>query len=356
MIASAGPESYASAIATVAADPDIDALIVIYIPPLEQNAPPIAKAMVEAIDKLERRIPVLTCFMSARGLPEELRGAQGRIPSYAYPEQAAIALAHATEYGQWRTKPEGITREFRNLREDEAHGIIAGALERGESWLMPDEVSALFDCYGLSRAKEGTGSTPEEAADIAARFGTRVALKAAGPVHKTESGAVRLDLPPGRVLDEARAMAERLEGSSEPLEGFVVQEMIEGGTEMLVGAAADPVFGPVIAVGAGGVTVELTRDVQVRVAPLTDLDAEEMVRSLATFPLLDGFRGAPKKDVAALVDVILRVSELADRHPEIVEMDCNPVMVLPHDAVIVDARVRVRVPAPVVPFVARASR
>ena len=356
MIASAGPDDYANAIATVAADPEIDALIVIYIPPLEQNAPPIARAMVDSIDKLEREIPVLTCFMSARGVPEELRGAHAKIPSYAYPEQAAIALAHATEYGQWRAKPEGTEPVLHNLREDEAHAIIAGALERGESWLTPEEVRSLLDCYGLSRAREGTGATPEEAADIAARFGTRVALKAAGPVHKTESDAVRLDLPPGRVLDEARAMAERLAGSSEPLEGFVVQEMIQGGTEMLVGAASDPVFGPVIAVGAGGVMVELTRDVQVRVAPLTDLDAEEMVHGLATFPLLDGFRGAPKKDVGALVDVILRVSQLADNHPEIVEMDCNPVMVLPREAVIVDARVKVRIPAPVAPFVAHASR
>jgi acetyl coenzyme A synthetase (ADP forming)-like protein len=355
MIASAGPDHYAKAIATVAADPDIDALIVIYIPPLEADAPPIARAMVEAIDGLERDIPVLTCFMSARGVPDELRGSHARIPSYAYPEQAAIALAHATEYGQWRARPEGEEPHLLGIREDEAHAIIAAALERGEDWLTPDEVSSLFDCYGLTRVREGTAATPEEAADLAARFGTRVALKAAGPVHKTESDAVRLDLPPGRVRDEAVAMAERLAEAGEPFEGFVVQEMVAGGTEMLVGAAADPVFGSVIAVGAGGVTVELTRDVSVRVAPLTDLDAEEMVRSLHTFPLLDGFRGAPKKDVNALIDVVLRVSELADRHPEVVEMDCNPVMALPHGAAIVDARVKVRPPTPEAPLAAQSG-
>ena len=99
---------------------------------------------------------------------------------------------------------------------------------------------------------------------------------------------------------------------------------------MLVGVVADPVFGPVVACGGGGVTVELQRDVAVRVAPITDIDADEMVRSLATFPLLDGFRGAPKADVEALVQTILRVGALADAHPEIAEMDCNPVMVLPH--------------------------
>jgi acetate---CoA ligase (ADP-forming) len=131
--------------------------------------------------------------------------------------------------------------------------------------------------------------------------------------------------------------------------------MVEDAAEMLVGCVVDPIFGPVIAVGSGGTTVELTRDVAVRVAPLTDLDAHEMIRELATFPLLDGFRGASVKDVGALEDVILRVSALADAHPEIAEMDCNPVMVLPHGAKIVDARIRVRLPEPEARFAARAG-
>ena len=122
---------------------------------------------------------------------------------------------------------------------------------------------------------------------------------------------------------------------------------------MLVGVVADPVFGPVVAVGGGGVTVELQRDVAVRVAPITDLDADEMVRSLATFPLLDGFRGAPKADVDAFVEMILRVGALADAHPEIAEMDCNPVMVLPHGVRVVDTRVRIQAVRPSAPFASR---
>ena len=121
-----------------------------------------------------------------------------------------------------------------------------------------------------------------------------------------------------------------------------MQEQIDDAVEMLVGVVADPVFGPVVACGGGGVTVELQRDVAVRVAPITDIDAEEMVRSLSTFPLLDGFRGAPKADVDALVQTILRVGALADAHPEIAEMDCNPVMVLPTGVRVVDVRVRIR--------------
>ena len=346
MIASAGPQDYARAIASLAADPGVDALIVIYIPPLEQGAPAIAEAMVQAIADLERRIPVLTCFMSARGVPDELRAGAVRVPSYAFPEQAAIALAHAAHHGAWRTEPQGGVPTLIGLREDEAHGIIAAALARGDEWLRPDEVAGLLDCYGVPRVREERAGTPQEAGEAAARIGRQVALKAAGPLHKTEVSAVRLDLAPGEVAGAAAEMAADLAGRGMETEGFIVQEMASGGAEMLVGMAVDPVFGPVVAVGAGGVTVELTRDVAVRVPPLTDLEADAMVRGLATFPLLDGFRGAAKKDVPALIDVVLRVAALADDHPEVAEMDCNPVIVLPHGAAVVDARVRVRVPAP----------
>ncbi len=148
-------------------------------------------------------------------------------------------------------------------------------------------------------------------------------------------------------------MAERIEAHGEPLEGFVVQELVSGGVEMLVGMTADPEFGPVVACGAGGVTVELTRDIAVRVAPVTDLEAAEMVRSLATFPLLDGFRGSTPKDVRSLEDVILRISAMASDQPEIAEVDCNPVMVLDRGAAVVDARVHVRLSAPQPPVAGR---
>jgi acetyl coenzyme A synthetase (ADP forming)-like protein len=356
MIASAGPDDYRRAIATVASDASIDALIVIYIPPLERDAPSIAEAMVEAIEGLDRRIPVLTCFMSARGVPEQLARAAVRIPSYAFPEQAAIALGQAADHGYWRSRQPGAEVPLVDVREDEAHAVIARALERADDgWLQPDEVVGLLDCYRVPRVRQDLARTPEEAADAAARLGVAVALKAIGPVHKTDVGAVGLNLAPGEVLEAARAMADRLRGAGHPLEGFVVQEMASGGVEVLVGAATDPVFGPVVAVGSGGVAVELTRDIAVRVAPVTDRDAHEMLRELATFPLLDGFRGAPAMDVPALEDVILRIGALADHHPEILEMDCNPVIVLPRGIAVVDARVRVRVPEPEPPITARAG-
>jgi acyl-CoA synthetase (NDP forming) len=294
--------------------------------------------------------------MSSRGIPDELRGAGLGIPSFSYPEQAAIALAHATAYGVWRERSEGEVPELVGLQEDEATAILAIALERGEGWLTHDEVTRLLRCYGLPVAREVTATTPEEAGEAAAEFTGPIALKAIGPVHKTEVGAVRLGLPPDhRVRDEAQAMAERIAAAGDSCEGFVLQEMVGKGVEMLVGVVVDPLFGPVVACGAGGTAVELTRDVAVRVAPLTDIDAKEMVSSLATAPLLEGFRGAPPADVPALLDVIHRVSAMSLVHPAIAEMDLNPAIVMSHGAAVVDARVKVRVPAPVAPFADRTS-
>jgi acetate---CoA ligase (ADP-forming) len=353
MIASATAEDYGRAIRVVAADPTVDALIVIYIPPLEDDAPEVARHMVEAIGSIEGRIPALTCFMSARGLPEALSAPGVRIPSYPFPEQAAIALAHAADHGDWRRRPPGSLPRLPGLREDEAAAVVAGALEREDGWLEPDEITRLFECYGISTANTVRADSPEAAAEAAATLRGPVVLKAVGPLHKTDVGAVRLGLAAAEVRSEAAAMAERLAELGEPLEGFVVQEQLEGGVEMLVGMTADPEFGPIVACGAGGVTVELTRDIAVRVAPVTDLDAADMVRSLAMFPLLDGFRGSAPKDVSAIEDVVLRVSALAIGQPAVVEMDCNPVVVLDRGAAVVDARVRVRSPRPHAPFAGR---
>jgi acyl-CoA synthetase (NDP forming) len=148
-------------------------------------------------------------------------------------------------------------------------------------------------------------------------------------------------------------MATTISDAGASLDGYVVQEMVEPGVEMLVGVVHDPSFGPVVACSAGGTQAELLRDVAVRVTPITDLDAAEMVRSLRTFPMLEGFRGAPAADVAALEDVIQRIGALVDAHPAIAEIDCNPVIVLPRGANVVDARIRVQVVATPKPLASR---
>jgi acetyl coenzyme A synthetase (ADP forming)-like protein len=356
MIASASADDYRRAIEVVATHGGVDALIVIFIPPLVTKASDVGAAVRQAVTELGAAVPVLSVFMSSAGPPAVLAGEGMRIPTYEFPEEAASALARTVEYGRWKSEPEGLVPQFPDIRRDEAAAVIATALARGPGWLPPYEVAGLLSCYGLSLAEWRMAGTPSAAGRAARELGGPVALKAVAPtlVHKTEARGVRLSLTgPTRVTTAAREMVAEVGAAGHRVKGFLVQRMVEGGVEMLVGMVHDPVFGPVVACGAGGTAVELMKDVTVRITPLTDLDAGAMVRSLATFPLLDGYRGAPKADVAALEDILLRVSALVENHPEVAEMDANPVEVLPEGAVIVDARVRVEVPAPRLPLAAR---
>lgn len=344
LVASAPAEHYREAVAAVGADPNVDAVVVIFVPPLVTQAEDVAQAIVEGVARWPDHKPVLTVFMSARGVPELLRRSHLRIPSYAFPESAARALAHAVRYGQWRRRPAEPAARPADARRDEALALVATAVERGAGWLAPAEVEALLRCYGISLVAQRFALTPEEAGEWAERFGGPVALKVVAPgvVHKTEVGGVLLDLR-GRLEVEraAREMLARVSSAGHRVEGFVVQEMAPPGLEMIVGVASDRHFGPVVACGAGGVLVELLRDASLRLAPLTRTDASEMVRELRTFPLLQGYRGSPPCDVEALEDLLVRVGALADDIPQVVELDLNPVRVYRQGLRVLDARVRV---------------
>jgi acetyl coenzyme A synthetase (ADP forming)-like protein len=341
MIASATGSDYERALVAVANDPNVDLVIVIYIPPLEESAPDVAAGIGRGADRIGRPVPVLTSFMSAGAVPALIAGDTARIPSFEFPEQAAIAAARAVDHARWRARPQGVIPAFDDVRRDEATALIASALARGAGWLDPEEIQTLLSCYGIPSARTLRASSPEEAGRRAAEIGGAVALKVVGPLHKTEVGGVVLGLRGHEdVVRAAERIEERTRERGEPFEGFVVQEMVEG-VEMLVGVTADEVFGPIVVCGAGGTTAELLKDIAVRVAPISDVTAAEMVRSLKTFPLLQGYRGAPAADVPALEDIILRVGALASDHAALQEMDANPVIVREHGAVVVDARVRV---------------
>jgi acyl-CoA synthetase (NDP forming) len=235
------------------------------------------------------------------------------------------------------------------VRPDVAAAVIAESLEDGPGWLGFERLSRLLGAYGIPLAAWRMADDSPEAGDAAAELGGRVALKALGPeiVHKTELGAIRVGLS-GRqqVMDAAAGIDEGLRRAGVRRERFLVQAMVEAGVEMLVGVVGDAVFGPVIACGAGGVEAELINDVSVRLSPLTDLEADEMLRSLATFPLLTGYRGAPKVDVESLRRLLLRIGAMVEAHHEIAELDLNPVVVSPDGVQAVDARVRVEAAVP----------
>jgi acyl-CoA synthetase (NDP forming) len=336
MIASASPEHFLKATRALLADEHVDSLIVIFIPPLITDPEAVAAAIVEGAKDANGK-PVLANFMSAKGAPEILSS----IPSYEFPESAASALAKVTTYGEWRRKPLGTVPTFSDIRADDAKAIVEQALARGGGWLSPVEIGELFSAAGIPAAKSRLVSNLDDALKAAEKIGYPVALKATGPaiIHKTEVGGVALNLADEAAVRRAHDdMATRLGAD---LTGVIVQEMVAGGVEVVVGATLDKIFGPLVLYGSGGILVELLNDVAFRINPLTDTDVRDMINEVKGTALLRGYRGSRPADEAALSEIILRVSALLEICPQIQEMEANPVKVLENGAIVVDARMRV---------------
>lgn len=347
LIATAGAEQYRRALLELAGWDGVDALIAIFIRPLATTPEEVAAAIGAAVAELPRPIPVQAVFITT-GERAPLAAAAG-VPAYVQPEDAARALAKAASHAEWRQRPPAEPAEPAGVRDGEAAAAIAEALARGAEWLEAEECERVLRCYGIATPESRVVAGAAAAGVAAAELGGTVALKAhgAGILHKSELGAVAVGLRGAEEVERrAREMEAALAAKGLAAESFLVQRMVEGGTELLVGVAADPVFGPVLACGAGGTAVELLGDVATRVCPVTAEDVAEMVRSLATFPLLTGFRGAPPADLAALEDLVLRVGALAESRHEIVELDLNPVLAGPGGAVAADARIRIAPPPP----------
>jgi acyl-CoA synthetase (NDP forming) len=296
--------------------------------------------------------PVLACLMAGQEVQTRLDLGGERIPCYAFPEAAARVLAKAAAYADWRARPPGVIPDFTDLDLPAAREVCRNALaRRGAGWLSAVETRAVLGSVRLPLPPGGFAATAEEAVDLAGRVGFPVAVKLASCqlVHKTEAGGVYLKLSDAAAVrgafEDMRAHLGR-EGRLDAMDGVVVQPML-GGVEVMVGVTQDPLFGPLVAFGLGGVHVEVLADVCFRVAPLTDRDAAEMVRGIRGFPLLQGHRGSAPADLGAIEEVLLRVSRLAEEVPEIGEVDLNPVFALPpgQGCQVADARVLVRTPS-----------
>jgi acyl-CoA synthetase (NDP forming) len=313
--------------------------------------------LVQAMADADIRVPLAAVVLNQ---PESVRliprsADDGQIPAYCYPEAAVAALARAARYGAWRTEPRGQVPSLPGIRAADARALVTEFLHRtpGGGWLPPGTVTDLLRCYGLPLA-ELTPAACEDAAVRAAReIGAPVVLKADVPglVHKTDAGAVELDL---RTEADVRAAYRRLaDRFGARLIQVLVQPMVAGGTEVIVGVADDHMFGSLVVFGLGGVATEVLADHAARLTPLTDTDADTLIRSIRAAPLLLGHRGTPPADLAALRDVLLRVSRLADDLPELTDLDLNPVIARPDGVTIVDARIKVALHHPRDPFLRR---
>jgi acetyl coenzyme A synthetase (ADP forming)-like protein len=377
MIASASAEGYGRALRVLGNAPEVDAVMVIFIPPGTTDTGDVARALTAAKADVPDDVPVLSVFMSASGVPPEL--AEASIPSFAFPEDAARALGQVARYAEWRARPIGSVVEPDGMDRDAARAVVDAALrshvadhdemligashtdsvtdrEPGDGvagdddglWLPAREAEAVLAAYGVPLARSRIVRTADEAAEAQAEIDGPVAVKVAAPVHKTDIGGVELDL---RSPDAARAAVTRLReglvgaGLEEHADSFLVQEMVDDGLEMVVGVSHDPSFGPIVMTGMGGTLVELLKDVSVRITPLTDVDVVDMLDTLRMRPLLSGYRGSAPADVDALKDLLYRINAMVEDLPEIAELDLNPVFVRPEGQGVLAVDVRLRLSA-----------
>jgi acetyltransferase len=346
MIASATGESYEVALRVVLNDPGVDAAIAAFVPPLGVKQADIARSIaVAAADTPEK--PVLAVLMGREGLPQgraELR--EAGIPAYIFPESAARALGAMHRYREWTERPQEEPASF-PVDHHVVTEILDRAQEAGRNQLTEVEALEVVSAYGIPAVPYRVAHSEEEAVAAAEELGLPVVLKVLSPdvVHKTDCGGVKVDLGSGEEVRDAYGSIIRSVRAAHPearIEGVLVESFLTGGREVIVGMSVEPRFGPVLMFGLGGIYVEVLKDVSFRVHPVTRTDAEEMVRSLRSFPLLKGVRGEEESDLPLLAEVIQRVSQLVGDHDRIEEMDLNPFLSFPDGGRAVDARIRLR--------------
>jgi acyl-CoA synthetase (NDP forming)/GNAT superfamily N-acetyltransferase len=336
--AAVSAEAFRGCLAELAGNGESDAMIALVVPTA-------AADLLPAFTVTRLDVPVAAVVLDQPDAVRVLRGGGGvpDVPAYAYPEGAAKALGRAATYGAWRSRPAGTIPQLDGLRVAEAQALIGSFLGRmpGGGWLSPAETQELLRCYGLPLVETATARDEAEAVTAAAELGGHVVIKADVPglIHKSDAGAVELDLRGTRQVRSAmRRLEQRFPGR---LSGVIVQPMIAGGTELIIGVVQEPIFGPVVVFGLGGVATEVLGDHAARLAPLTSADADELIHSVRAAPLLLGYRGHPPADLGALAGTLLRISQLATDLPQVAELDMNPVIARPDGVTVVDSRVRI---------------
>lgn len=352
LIASGGPDEYEYAVRLILDSGEVDSLIVIYVPTSPEGGANVAAALRRCQADYEGPVSLLSVYMDAGGAGGQLTGVDGArsIPTYLFPEAAALALARAVRHGQWRQRDPGYEGRLETEGSAAIKATIAAALERlgpDGGWLEPDEINACLEAAGLRIPRTAVATTLEETISAAAEMGGPVVLKvlSESALHKSDVGGVVLGVEGEAELTEG---FETVTSAVDDVDGVLVQEFIASGHELIIGMVTDPNFGPLVGVGLGGFLVELVKDVSLRIHPITDTDAAEMLRETKAIKLLEGYRNQPLGNVASLEKALQRVSGLIHEAPELVEMDLNPVKVLEpgQGIVVVDARMRVEPIAP----------
>jgi len=343
VIASGGPDAYGVAVEGALKDSNVDGLIVIFVPPILVDSRAVLKAMADKVRELNCGKTVLACLM---GSPDGIAGAEYlracNIPTYLFPESAARALAGMNSYRAWLAKPKGKKIDFK-VKSEAARKIFERSAGAKNKTILGIDALKILAAYGIPVVKSAVAENQHELSKTIAAFEFPLVMKIDDPaiIHKTEAGGVVTGI---NSRAEALKAFKSLQGKSSikrgaPV-GLLVQKMITGGVEVIMGMNSDPTFGPLLMFGLGGIHVELLKDVAFRVNPITERDAAEMVEEVKGYPLLAGFRGSKNVNIKLLAETLLRLSRLVADFPQIKSLDINPFIVCPagKKSAAVDAR------------------
>lgn len=344
VVATAGGDQFRAAMEVLQQEGGVDSIFINFVTAPFTDTHEVARQIVEAARGGKK--PVVCNFMTDltqeryRTTMQILK--EGGIPFYATPTAAARALGALTRYGRLRRRDIGRPEAPRGLDAAKARSVVEGARKAGRSVLSAADVYTVFEAYGIPVAPWKTVRTAAEAAAAADAIGYPVVVKVDSEKidHKSDMGGVAVNLQDAAAVRSAAEGMQRRLGSHGEL-GFLVQKYLPGGRELIVGAAAERGLGHLVMFGLGGIYVEVLRDVVFRIAPVTRVEAGEMLAALKAKVLLDGVRGQRGVDKDKVVDLILRVSALLTDLPEIQEMDLNPVMAFEDSVAAVDGRIRI---------------
>ncbi|UCG33611.1 MAG: acetate--CoA ligase family protein, partial [Phycisphaerales bacterium] len=339
VLATAGPEHFAAAMQALMDELNIDAVFLNFVTPFFVDTLGVAREIAAANSRSRKPI-VATVMTEKKGWAETLKVIRDSgVPTYDMPETGARVLASMGRYAALAARPVETFVPFSGVDTARAGAILRAAASNGLTLLPADAAFELLDCYGIRTARCSMASNVEECVTAADRIGYPVVLKveAPGVIHKTERGGVVLDLRDGDMLAaQARQMAERFADCAPK---FLVQEHLASGREVIVGANAVEGLGHVVMFGLGGIFVEVLKDVSFEIAPVTESEAQRMIESVRTCRLLEGLRGQPGVDLPALSECIRRTSQMVTSHPEIRELDINPLVAYERGLIAADVRV-----------------
>ncbi len=347
VIGDATYERYETSIRTVLEDNGVDGVIVILTPQAMTDILETAQILPQVAQGAKK--PLLSCFMGLVDVSEGVRYLEKHgIPNYTFPQAAVRAMASMVAFGESQGKDKRALKLLASDSDKAAvRKIIEEKLKEKDRALLPEnEASEILKCYGFPLLRSKVVSAKKDLAATLDYVGTPVVMKIASSdiLHKSDAGGVKLNL---RNLEEAQEAYDQIMSNAKAynpdavIDGILVEKMAPKGNEVILGSTRDPKFGPIVMFGLGGILVEVLKDVTFRVAPMWESSAENMIKSIKAYKVLQGVRGNPPSDIEALKECILRLSQLVSEHPEIAELDINPLLVLPEGegCVVADARI-----------------